>query len=79
MAWETVGVLKKCLQNAETYTALNVGEGIELLHEESEIENYNLSLILKYIDFKGRFRMYSKELWGVSQSPLKYPQWGSPF
>ena len=52
---------------------MNFREGVELLHKESEKEDYDLSLILKYIGFKGRFIKYSKEPWGSQGAPSRAP------
>lgn len=56
-----------------TYNAVNFREGLELLLEEREKRNYNLSLILKYIDFKRKvFNVLEKAL-GSHRAPLKTP------
>ena len=60
-AWKTVGVLKECLQNEQMHSAMNLREEGELLRDASEKGNYNRSLILQYLDFKGGFSVYSKE------------------
>lgn len=44
------GVLERCLRAEGAWGAGNFREGIGLRYDESEKENYNLSLILKHTD-----------------------------